>query len=92
MNIDDRLRAVISTTGTTSEDLAEKTGIKYSRWTTVRKKGGRSRGEDIEAICKLFPEYALWISTGNVCIEAGQISPELKETVSEYGRTGTATD
>jgi hypothetical protein len=88
----DRIRILIDLKGITSDDLAEKTGIKYSRWTYVRRKDGNARGEEVEAICKLFPEYQMWIATGSVIPEAGQISPELEETVSEYGKAGTATD
>lgn len=92
MNIDDRVRKVINFTGTTSEDLAEKTGIKYSRWTTVRKTNGRSRGEEIEALAKLFPQYAYWVATGMTDPDAGHISPEIEEATNAYNRTGTDTD
>lgn len=84
MDIDDRIRAVLNSCGYTTEQVAEKTGIKYSRWTTVRKTGGRARAEEVEALCKLFPEFALWIASGNVLPDAGQVSPEIEDTRKAY--------
>lgn len=87
----DRMRELIEHKGITSEELAEKTGIKYTRWTYVRRKSGNSRGEEVEALCKLFPEYALWITTETTHPEAGQISPELDRIVDNYEETGMDT-
>lgn len=84
MNIDDRIRCVLNTCGKTTEEIAAETGIKYSRWTTVRKTGGRARAEEVEALCSVFPEYALWIASGNTLPSAGQVSPEIEEMREAY--------
>jgi hypothetical protein len=47
--------------------------------------------DDAEELAKKFPEFALWIITGKTIPEAGQISPGIKSTTIEYGKTGTDT-
>ena len=37
------------------------------------------RSEETEALCKLFPEYTIWIATGEEKPEIGQISPMIKK-------------
>lgn len=92
MNINDRIRKLLNSCQFTTEEIAEKTGFKYGRWTTIRKKDGQARAEEVEALCILFPEFTMWISAGKVYPEIGQISPELEETSISYGKTGTDTE
>ena len=89
MNIDDRIRKLLNYIELSTEELAKKTDTKYSRWTTIRKTGGRARAEEVELLCNLYPQYQMWIATGNVYPEMGQISPELEEIADSYGETGT---
>jgi len=91
MTIDDRIRTLIDHVGITSDGLAAETGIKYSRWTTIRKTGGRARAEEVEALCILYPQFQMWIATGTTLPDAGQISPEIEETAGDYQGTGTDT-
>ena len=35
--------------------------------------------DDIEAILKITPEYALWLVSGNIAPEVGQTSPAYAE-------------
>lgn len=79
MNIDDRIRKLLNYIDLSTEDLAQKTGTKYSRWTTIRKTGGRARAEEVELLCKMFPQYQMWVATGTVYPEIGQTSPESEE-------------
>ncbi len=37
------------------------------------------RTSELDAVLSLFPEYALWITTGKEIPEAGQISPMTKK-------------
>lgn len=74
------------------QDLAVVNSKEYVRWQNIKRGKARLGINDAEELAKKFPEYALWLITGNTIPEAGQISPDLKETVSEYGRTGTDTD
>lgn len=44
-------------------------------------RNGKARITDaeIEAVIALFPQYALWLVTGEVAPESGQTSPEYDE-------------
>ncbi len=74
------------------QKLAVPNTKEYARWSNIKRGRARMGVDEAEELAKLFPEYSLWLISGKTCPEAGQISPDLKETVSEYGRTGTATD
>ncbi len=91
MNIDDRIRKLLKNSELTTEEISSRTGIKYSRWTTIRKKDGRARAEEVEALCKVFPEYSMWIASGLTIPESGQICPDLETISEDYGKTGTDT-
>jgi len=92
MTIDDRIKTFLKLKGIKSDDLARSTEIGSTRWNNARKSTGRFRAEEVEAICKLYPAYQMWIATGTTLPEAGQISPELENIASEYGETGTDTN
>lgn len=72
------------------KEMEEKTGIDRDRWNNIRREKvvSKPRAEEVEAICKLWPEYALWISTGMTEPGYGQISPEIEETRQKL-KTGT---
>lgn len=72
------------------KELEEKTGIDRDRWNNLRREKpiSKARAEEVEAICKAFPEYAYWIATGKTIPEAGQISPELEETRQKLKQAG----
>ncbi|MBN3562509.1 hypothetical protein [Aliamphritea spongicola] len=91
MNIDDRIRKLLNFIDLSTEDLARKTDTKYGRWTTIRKTGGRARAEEVEILCKLYPQFQMWIATGETLPEAGQVSPELEQIVENYEETGMDT-
>lgn len=78
--IRERLLEVIESTGVSPSELEEKTGIKRFTWGNLKTGKQRANEEHIEALIKLHPEYAYWITTGLTLPEAGQISPELEET------------
>jgi len=58
--------------------LEELTGIDQKRWGTVKRRAGKMRAEEIQALCKAFPEYTMWIASGEEQADAGQISPMTK--------------
>ncbi|MDO9049081.1 MAG: DNA-binding protein [Methylobacter sp.] len=87
-NINSRTLIVLDESMLSNPALEAKTGIKSTTWANVRLKKIRINEEHLEAIIKLFPEYAYWITTGKTLPEAGQISPELEETRKNLS-TGT---
>jgi hypothetical protein len=80
----ERLRTVIAAhTHETRrfKELEEKTGISTATWKTYWSRGSRPSAELIEAVVKLWPEYGLWIATGEADEEYGHLSPTSKNAV-----------
>ena len=75
----DRIRLLVELEGLTRKELAEKTGTKTDRWRNVLNRQAKLYQEDIEALQEVFPEYAVWISTGMEFPDGGQISPLTKK-------------
>lgn len=90
MKIEERMKKIILFKDIKSKELEEKTGIDRDRWNNIRKKNptAKVRAEEVEALTKIFPEYAYWITTGLTLPEAGQISPELEEQRRKLNRAG----
>ncbi|WP_238870302.1 DNA-binding protein [Halopseudomonas maritima] len=63
----------------TSVWFEKKTGIDRYRWGNVRNGKARLTDAEIEAVAQLFPQYALWLITGEVAPDCGQTSPEYDE-------------
>nr|WP_286976913.1 hypothetical protein [Pseudomonas sp.] len=76
-SIQTRAKALIDKAG--FERLIKETEISLTRWQTVRYKKIRMSTEEIEALIKIFPEYAMWLACGGVAPESGQTSPEYDE-------------
>lgn len=89
MTLRERLIKVIDHKGKTPKTMEELTGIDRAKWANIKRKDPiRATEEHIEAVCNLWPEYALWITTGKTIQEAGQISPDIEEVRKNLG-TGT---
>ncbi|KJJ94814.1 DNA-binding protein [Pseudomonas sp. 21] len=63
----------------TSVWFEKETGIDRYRWGNVRNGKARITDAEIEAVIALFPQYALWLVTGEVAPESGQTSPSYDE-------------
>ena len=63
----------------TSVWFEKQTGIDRYRWGNVRNGKARLTDAEIEAVAKLFPQYALWLITGEIAPDCGQTSPEYDE-------------
>jgi len=53
--------------------------IDHDRWLSVSKGAVRVSSEEIDVLVTVFPQYALWIASGNIAPEVGQTSPEYDE-------------
>ncbi|MCO2495882.1 DNA-binding protein [Pseudomonas aeruginosa] len=60
----------------TSVWFEKQTGIDRYRWGNVRNGKARITDAEIEAVVKIFPQYALWLVTGKIAPESGQTSPD----------------
>ena len=74
----ERIEILLKLENVTREEVADKTGIGYNRWSTVMNKRGRLSIDELEALSKIFPEYEIWIHTGKEFPEINQISPITK--------------
>lgn len=57
--------------------LEKETGIKEKRWYGIRSRKVM-RTEELEAIQAIYPEYRVWLSTGDEFPDVGQVSPDTK--------------
>ncbi|ASP40343.1 DNA-binding protein [Bacterioplanes sanyensis] len=55
--------------------LQKQTGISAGRWHKVKTGQNEMRASDVDALVKVWPEYAYWLVTGEELPESGQISP-----------------
>lgn len=74
--------------GLTVDDFSLKTGIKSGQISNIENKRQKVYGWQIQAISKIWQEYAYWLATGQTIPEAGQISPELEEARKKLGQVG----
>ncbi|XBY67307.1 hypothetical protein ABS648_23250 [Pseudomonas solani] len=75
---DERIRTLIDKA--TIDELVKKTEIKGTRWRTVRyDKRTRVSTQELSALVTLYPQYALWLASGEIAPECGQTSPDYDE-------------
>ncbi|MCW8156577.1 XRE family transcriptional regulator [Stutzerimonas stutzeri] len=76
--IKERVITVLKHSGLKMPQLEEMTGISRYTWSNLKNpaKSREIKAEEIEAIVKLYPQFALWIVSGRVHPECGQTSPE----------------
>jgi len=80
-NTGDRARLLIKKLG--PKKASEQGGGDHDRWKSVSKGAVRVTTEEIDVLVKVFPGYALWLTTGQVAPEIGQTSPEYDEAASK---------
>ncbi|UTF61286.1 helix-turn-helix transcriptional regulator [Gilvimarinus sp. DA14] len=85
-----RIKSLCELEGLSREELADKTGMKYSRWHNLMNDRGKIKSEEIELVGKAWPEYRLWVAFGDEMPEAGQISPGTKKAREELKTQGKA--
>ena len=82
--IKERVVALIKHSGLRLPQLEERTGISRYTWSNLKNpaKSREIKEEEIEAVVKLYPQYALWLVSGTIAPAAGQTSPEYDEANS----------
>jgi hypothetical protein len=78
-NAGDRARLLVRTLG--PKRMSEYGG-EYERWRNVSKNAVRVSTEEIDVLVKIYPQYALWLASGQIAPECGQTSPEYDEANS----------
>jgi hypothetical protein len=79
-----RLKLLMELEALKTPYLEQQTGIAKRRWQTVKDSAAEMRVAEIQALEKLFPEYAYWLATGKEIPEAGQVSPLTKRAHKNY--------
>lgn len=68
----DRIRAAERLT---LAEFSEKIGVSANTLNTMKSRGSSPRFDVIEKILNTWPQYALWLTTGEIDISSGQIAP-----------------
>jgi len=79
--IEDRAKLLIKRAGI--DTLVRSGEIGNSRWKAVLYKGVRMSTNELEVVKKVFPQYSLWLISGEIAPEIGQTSPEYDEVNSK---------
>ncbi len=80
--MEERIRQLIDIAGL--DGLVKKTNIAGTRWRTVRyDKRTRISTQELNVLIELYPNYALWLASGNIAPEIGQTSPEYDEATKK---------
>lgn len=76
--IKERVITVMKHSGLKLPELEERTGVSRYTWSNLKNpaKSREIKAEEIEAIVKLYPNFALWIVSGTMAPECGQTSPD----------------
>ena len=82
--IKERVITVLKHGGLKLPQLEEQTRISRYTWSNLKNpaKSREVKAEEIEAVVKLYPQFALWIVSGIVAPESGQTSPEYEQAHS----------
>lgn len=48
----------------------------HERWKNISKGAIRMSTEEVDVLVKIYPQYALWLASGQIAPECGQTSPE----------------
>lgn len=51
----------------------------HDRWKSVSKGAVRVSTDEIDVLVKVYPQYALWLASGQIAPESGQTSPDYDE-------------
>ncbi|WP_325437221.1 DNA-binding protein [Pseudomonas nitroreducens] len=73
----DRARLLIKRVG--PKKLSQLSDVDHSRWLNVSKGAVRVSTEELDVLVRAFPQYALWLASGEVIPESGQTSPDYDE-------------
>jgi hypothetical protein len=68
----DRARLLVKLLGPKKTSLH---GGDYDRWRSISKGAIRVSTEEVDVLVKLYPQYALWLVTGDPIPEIPQVAP-----------------
>ena len=86
--ISDRALLLIELAGIRELDRISDLG--YNRWSTVKHGRGKVRAEELNVLQSFFPNYRLWLISGEIAPEIGQTSPDYDEANNNLKERGQA--
>jgi len=69
----DRARVLIKMHG--PKKISTSSGTDHNRWKSLSKGVVRVSTEEIDILVRIYPQYALWLASGQIAPEIGQTSP-----------------
>lgn len=82
----DRARLLIKMHG--PKKISDESATDHNRWKSLSKGAVRISTEEIDILVKLYPEYALWLASGQIAPEIGQTSPAYDEANAKLAAPG----
>ncbi|MCD1652122.1 hypothetical protein K8090_10995 [Halomonas meridiana] len=73
-------------------EFSQLIGIAKKTLEGIEQTGRVPKGDLLEAVCKQWPKYTLWLMTGMTDEACGQVSPEIERARRTLKKTGTDTD
>lgn len=67
--------------------LSQMSETDHSRWLNVSKGAVRVSTDELDVLVKIYPQYALWLASGQIAPEAGQTSPDYDEANRNLSQT-----
>ena len=86
-----RIRLIREADTSGRAEFSQLIGISKKTIEGMEQTGRTPKGELLEAVCKQWPKYTLWLMTGMTDETCGQISPEIERARSALKKTGTDT-
>jgi transcriptional regulator with XRE-family HTH domain len=86
-----RIRLIREAETSGRAEFSQLIGISKKTIEGMEQTGRTPKGELLEAVCKQWPKYTLWLMTGMTDETCGQISPEIERARSALKKTGTDT-
>lgn len=73
-------------------EFAQLIGFNKKTVESIEQAGRAPKGEMLQAICKQWPKYTLWLMTDQTDEGCGQVSPDIERARRELKQTGTDTN
>lgn len=84
----DKIREIRESLGLDRTDFERETGIKAKTWSNIENGLQKANEDHLIAITTRWPEFTLWLMTGKIAPEIGQINPEIEEARQKLLKAG----